>query len=121
MKFKKSLITSLLIGTIYAGSVSAGITCEALSPTSFACEEVSTNPQQTNYAWTSTGALSITGGGGPFRFVQCTPCISNSSGSIKVTTTENGVTSNFSQVLSCPVPAQTCSTTGGFLNDLIGH
>ena len=96
MKFNKSLITSLLIGTIYAGSVSAGITCEYIHGGRSICEALTSNSQNLNtYQWSMSGNGYISGNtNSPFASPICT---ANTCNVQVVVTYPNGNTTTSSQ------------------------
>ncbi len=73
MTFKKSLIASLLVGTIYAGSASAGMTCEYIHAGKSICEALTSNNQNLNsYQWSLSGSGSFSGGtSSPFASPIC--------------------------------------------------
>ena len=102
MKLKKIILTSLALGSFYASSAVAGLTCEKVN-NNFFCEY--TNHQVGNsYSWTSTGNISVSSGSGPFANASCTNYIM-STGSLNLTVhRSNGTTTNSSTSLSCSSP-----------------
>jgi len=91
--------TSLFIIASLFTSVSAfGISCERVSDSYF-CE--ATYQANSTYAWSSTGDIGISSGGGPFAVASCL----NGSGTVNVTiTSSSGNTTSSSAGINCKPP-----------------
>jgi hypothetical protein len=113
MKYKKSILASLLLGSLCATSANASLSCEYIGDGNSICEAIVSNPQENSYAWTTTGNASVSSNGFAFASGHC------SGGGfpgcqIQVTVTyPNGSTSNWSSYLPASTPGIGAGGGGG--------
>ena len=110
MKFKKTILTSLLVGSLYATSLSAAMSCEYISGGSSFCEAITDNAQVlNNYQWTISGGSILGSNSGAMTNALC----NQSSCNIQVLVTyPDGTNSTFSEYIS-NTPAGVPNNGGG--------
>ena len=111
MKFKKSILTSLLLGSLYATSASAGMSCEYIHGGKSFCEAITTNSQMDNsYQWSISGGSILGGTDGPMTSALCDQ---NSCNIQVLVTYPNGSNSTMSGYISSAPSGVPNNISGG--------
>ncbi len=112
MKFKKSLLTSLLISSLYVSSASASLRCESFPYGSF-CENTAPFSISNSYGWNVTGVLYFMSGGST-SFMAELGCLTQGVGTVTSTVTlSNGITQTYTKNLICSTGGGTVGSASG--------